>query len=136
MSERRRITVSYVGELALVRLNDRKIVDSANIEEMGIELCALVGEGSMKNILLNFDGVDFLSSAAVNKLILLDNKVKQVGGNLRLCNLRGEIREVFTLTRLNKVFHILDRFPEDDDLESWGAWVPKPTPPDGLDGRA
>ena len=34
MTERRRITVVNIGDLATVRFNDKKIVDSANIEEM------------------------------------------------------------------------------------------------------
>ncbi len=119
MSDRRRTEVSKIGELAVVRFTDKKIVDSSNIEEMGEELTALVDKEHMKHILLNFDGVDFLSSAALNKLILLDKKVKQVGGILRLCTLKAEIMEVFTITRLNRVFDI--RKSESDALKAFGV---------------
>jgi len=73
----------------------------------------------MKHVLLNFEGVDFLSSAALNKLILMDKKVKQVGGVLRLCNLKAEILEVFTITRLTRVFDI--RKSEADALKAFGV---------------
>lgn len=119
MTDRRRTVVAKIGELATVRFSDKKIVDSANIEEMGNEMTALVDKEHMKHILLNFDGVDFLSSAALNKLILLDKKVKQVGGVLRLCNLKAEIMEVFTITRLNRVFDI--RKTEGDALKAFGV---------------
>ena len=119
MTERRRITVVNIGDLATVRFNDRKIVDSANIEEMGEELMSLVDKDKMKHILLNFEGVEFLSSAALNKLILIDKKVKQAGGNLRLCSLREEIKEVFTITRLDRVFDI--RKTESDALKAFGV---------------
>lgn len=119
MSDRRRIVVSKYGELAAVRFSDKKIVDSANIEEMGEEMTSLVDTEKMKHVLLNFDGVDFLSSAALNKLILMDKKVKQVGGILRLCNLKAEIMEVFTITRLNRVFDI--RKTESEALKAFGV---------------
>lgn len=119
MTERRRTTVVNIGDLATVKFNDRKIVDSANIEEMGEELTSLVDRDKMKHVLLNFDAVEFLSSAALNKLILVDKKVKQAGGNLRLCNLRAEIMEVFTITRLNRVFDI--RKTEAEALKAFGV---------------
>lgn len=119
MAERRRITVVNIGDLATVRFNDKKIIDSANIEEMGEELAALVDQDKMKHLLLNFDGVEFLSSAALNKLILVDKKVKAAGGQLRLCNLRAEIMEVFTITRLNRVFDI--RKTESEALKAFGV---------------
>jgi anti-sigma B factor antagonist len=58
--------------------------------------------------LLNFTGVEFLSSAALNKLIILDKKVKSKEGKLVLSDLRQEIREVFAITRLDKLFTISD----------------------------
>ena len=119
MTERRRMVVAKIGELATVRFTDKKIVDSANIEEMGTEMFSIVEKDHMKHVLLNFDGVEFMSSAALNKLILMDKKVKSVGGVLRLCNLKPEIMEVFTITRLNRVFDI--RKTEDDALKAFGA---------------
>lgn len=119
MSDRRRIDVVKIGELATVRFKDKKIVDSANIEEMGAELMSLVDKDHMKHILLIFEGVDFMSSAALNKLILMDKKVKQVGGILRLCSLKAEIMEVFTITRLNRVFDI--RKTESEALKAFGV---------------
>ena len=121
MTERRRMVVAKVGELATVRFTDKKIVDSGNIEQMGEEMFSLVDKEHIKHILLNFEGVEFLSSAALNKLILMDKKVKQVGGVLRLCNLRAEIMEVFTITRLNRVFDI--RKTEKEALKAFGAAI-------------
>ena len=119
MTDRRRMVVAKMGEVATVRFTDKKIVDSGNIEEMGDEMFSLVDSDHIKHVLLNFDGVEFLSSAALNKLILMDKKVKQVGGVLRLCNLRAEIMEVFTITRLNRVFDI--RKTEVEGLKAFGA---------------
>ncbi len=118
MSDRRRMVVSKVGDLAVVKFSDRKIVDSANIEEMGEEMFSIVDKDKCKDVLLNFEGVEFMSSAALNKLILMDKRVKGAQGKLRLCNLRAEIMEVFTITRLNRVFDI--KKTEADALKAFG----------------
>ena len=121
MADRRRITVSAIADLALVRFLDRKIVDPTNIEEVGDEMFTLLEKENFKNIILNFEGVEFLGSAALNKLIMLDKKVKAAGGKLRLCALRAEILEVFTITKLTRVFDI--KKTEPDALKAFGVTI-------------
>lgn len=108
MAAHSRLEVSEVGEITVVRFTDRKILDATAIEELGGELFSLVETDNRKNLLLNFTGVEFLSSAALNKLIILDKKVKTHGGRLKMCNLRPEIAEIFSITRLDKLFDIRD----------------------------
>lgn len=106
MSTHRRITVSDDGGVSVVRFVDKKIVDSGSIEQLGEELNSLVTVDKRNMILLNFDTVEFMSSAALNKLISLNTKVKAAAGRLKLCCLRAEIKEVFTITRLDRVFDL------------------------------
>ena len=106
MVAHRRLQVSEVGEVTVVRFVDRKILDEANIQELGQELFQLVEEDNRKSLLLNFSSVEFLSSAALGKLITLDKKVKAHAGKLKLSNIRPEIYEVFAITKLNKLFDI------------------------------
>ena len=108
MTVQRRIQTSEVGGVTLVNFVDRKILDAANIQELGEELFNLVEQEGHKNVLLDFSNVEFLSSAALNKLIILDKKIKMKSGQLKLCNLMPEIREVFVITRLNQLFEIED----------------------------
>ncbi|HEY2761592.1 MAG TPA: STAS domain-containing protein [Pirellulales bacterium] len=108
MAAHRRIEISETGEVTKVRFVDRKILDEANIQELGAELFGLVEQERRRNLLLNFTNVEFLSSAALGKLITLDKKVKANGGRLKLSNIRPEIYEVFAITKLNKLFDIKD----------------------------
>ncbi|MBX7168355.1 MAG: STAS domain-containing protein [Pirellulales bacterium] len=117
MSVHRRLDVSEVGDVAVVHFVDRKILDEQNIQDLGLELFQLVETENRKKILLNFNTVDFLSSAALGKLITLDKKVKAHGGTLKLCNIRPEIYEVFAITKLNKMFDI--REDEAEALEAF-----------------
>jgi anti-sigma B factor antagonist len=117
MAVHRRLQLSLVGDVSVVRFVDRKILDEANIQELGQELFQLIEEEDRKNLLLNFSSVEFLSSAALGKLITLDKKVKARGGKLKLSNIRPEIYEVFAITKLNKLFDIKD--DEADALASF-----------------
>ena len=108
MSDHQHINVSEIGDVTHIRFSDRKIIDGNSINELGDELFALVENENRKSLLLNFEKVEFLSSAALNKLIVLDKKLKAVSGALKFCSLRPEIIEVFVITRLNQLFDIRD----------------------------
>ena len=104
----RRIDVSKIGDVTVVKFLDKKILDETNIQELGVELFGLVEQDNRKSILLNFSHVEFLSSAALGKLITLDRKVKSHKGRLKMSTIRREIYDVFQVTKLNKVFDIHD----------------------------
>jgi anti-sigma B factor antagonist len=106
MATHRRIDVSKVGDVTVVKFLDKKILDEAGILELGAELFGLVEQDNRKSLLLNFSGVEFLSSAGLGKLITLDRKVKSHRGRLKMSCIRPEILEVFQITKLNKIFDI------------------------------
>ncbi len=108
MAGYRRLDVNEVGDVTVVRFRDQKIIEDINIQELGHELFRLVEEDNRGKLLLNFSSVDFLSSAALGKLITLDKKVKSHEGVLKLSNIRPEIYEVFAITKLNRLFDIKD----------------------------
>ena len=136
MAERLYIHVRIVGDLAIVGFNQKGLIGASLVEGLGSELHSLIDHEGWKHILLNFSGVETAASAALAQLIRLDRKVKEVRGILRLCSLTPSLLEVFRASRLDRVFDIRSGSSGDDDLEIWGAWVPKPSPPDDLQGHA
>jgi anti-sigma B factor antagonist len=106
MSEYRRLDVTEVGDVTVIRFRDHKIVEDINIQELAQEMFQLVEKDRREKILLNFTTVEFLSSAALGKLITMDKKVKAAGGTLKLSNIKPEIYEVFAITKLNRLFDI------------------------------
>ncbi|MGC4001811.1 MAG: STAS domain-containing protein [Pirellulales bacterium] len=113
----RHIKVNVVNGVAVVRFVDTKIIDDLVIQELGQELFSLVEQDKQSALVLNFSNVEFLSSAALGKLITLDKKMKPLGGKVRLSNIRPEIFEVFRITKLNKLFDI-----KDDEAEAIKAF--------------
>lgn len=117
MAQFRRVQINEVGDVTVVHFRDQKIIEDLGIQELGQELVHLVETDKRQKLVLNFSSVDFLSSAALGKLITLDKKVKAQGGLLKLCNIRPEIYEVFTITRLDRLFDI-----KDDEADALAAF--------------
>ena len=91
-----------------VKFQDRNILEEAAIQQIGDELGALIEADPNPKLLLDFAGVEHLSSAALGTLITVNNKVKGKGGQLRLADIDEQIYEVFVITKLNKLFQIHD----------------------------
>ena len=67
---------------------------------------------SAEKLLINFENVSFFSSAAINKLIVLEKRMRARGGAIRLSNLRPEVRDLFSYTNLDSMFQIKDEQSE------------------------
>ncbi len=94
--------------VSVVEFADRKILEELSIQEIGEELDRLVESEPGIKLLLNFQNVDHLSSAALGMLITLNKKIKERSGALKLSDINRQIFEVFKITRLNRVFDIHD----------------------------
>jgi anti-sigma B factor antagonist len=103
---RRRLEVEQIGDVSVVNFVDKKILDEQNIQVIGEQLFSLVDQEGRRNLLLNFGNVEYLSSAALGKLITLNKKVQAAKGKLILCNIDPQIHEVFEITKLDKFFNI------------------------------
>ena len=85
---------------------DSNILDEAKIQSIGAELMECIGAASEQKLLLDFEGVSFMSSAMIGKLVLLHKKCKDAEVKLKVCNISDNVMEVFKITRLHKVFDI------------------------------
>lgn len=103
---RQKLEVEDIGEVTVVNFVDKKILDEQNIQVIGEQLFRLVDDLGRTKLLLNFSNVEYLSSAALGKLITLNKKVNATGGKLILCNIAPNIYEVFEITKLNKILNI------------------------------
>jgi anti-sigma B factor antagonist len=100
------VTVSLQKDIRVVEFTNNRILDEANIAEIGQTLAALIEERSGVKLCLDFSAVDHLSSAALGMLINANNKIRESNGQLRLANIKPQIMEVFKITRLDKLFKI------------------------------
>jgi anti-sigma B factor antagonist len=100
-----RLRVEEQGEVTLISFLDRRIFDDRTVQAIAEQLSNVVEEGNSK-LLLNFSGVEYLSSAALGKLINLHKKLSGAQGTLSMCNMIPQVFDVFAITKLDKDFNI------------------------------
>jgi anti-sigma B factor antagonist len=100
------LSVTQQKDVRVVEFTNNRILDEANIAEIGTGLNVLIDERTNPKLLLDFGSVDHLSSAALGMLINANKRVKEKNGQLRLANIKPQIFEVFVITKLNKLFRI------------------------------
>jgi anti-sigma B factor antagonist len=108
MAAHQRIDVSHSNKITVVRFKDQKIIDPEAIQELGQELFDLLEKEKCSKLVVNFANVEFLSSAALGKLITFEKLAKRHHAELILTNIAAEIFQVFAITNLDKLFQIKD----------------------------
>ena len=102
------LLVHTVQDATVVTVRGGSILDSLVIDAIARELYALVDEKATRKIVLDFAGVKFLASQAVGVLITLKKKADEIKGQVVICNMRDEIRRVFKIMNLEKLFGFYD----------------------------
>lgn len=101
------ITVLFIRE-------DR--LDANNSEELKAELRRLFESGT-KNLVIDLKEVLFIDSSGLGVMVSGYKNASVQHGSLKLSNLQSQVKSMFELTRLHRVFDI---FPTvDDALQSF-----------------
>jgi len=107
-----RIDVEYGNPVTRIRLKDDKILDQLLVKQIAEELRTLVQDEQRSQLLFDMANVTFLSSAALNNLVILNRHVGKQAGRIVLAEMQPPVREVFTYTGLNRLFTIVDSVDE------------------------
>ena len=113
-----RLLIHWIRDVTVVNFNDSSILDGAQVEQIGEQLYELVDHKDRKKLILDFSNVQLLSSSALGVLITLRTKAEQIKGRVVLCGLRKDLRKVFKITRLDKLFTFCD--DEEKALATFG----------------
>jgi len=101
-----RIEVEYGLDVTFVTFTEEKILEEEQIKELREALEAVIEKNENKKLILNFVNVKFMTSAVLGLLVRVHKKVVELGGKLQLSNLNSNLRRVFEITQLTKVFDI------------------------------
>jgi anti-sigma B factor antagonist len=101
-----RINVSNVEGVTVLRFFETRLFDDAVVRDIGEQLMAALPTGRAVRVVVDFTGVEIVSSAMLGKLILLQRRVDATDGKLRLCELGDAVRAVLRSTNLDRLFGI------------------------------
>ena len=100
------LDIEQIGDITVVAIRSQRVpVDMSDSFEEQV-MRNIEGMEAPK-VVVDFDGVKFISSAILGKLIKLNGRVvTDRQGHLELCSLDEKIAEVFKITGLEKLFSI------------------------------
>lgn len=78
-------------------------IDASNVAELQACLDDLLVQGD-HNFVIDLAEVAFMDSSGLATLVHLFKRVRLGEGDVRLCGLQPQVRRVFELVRLNRVF--------------------------------
>ena len=97
------IAVMPEGGKTLLKVVGR--IDENGAEELKRRVLEL-DTVNMKELVLDFQGVSFIGSAGIGKLLLFYKRMAPHGGRIRIINMPREIYPMFTVTKLDQIFSI------------------------------
>lgn len=100
------LEVDQIGDITVVKFTRRRLLTEEQIEDLGEQLFQLVDREGRRKLVINFAGVDRMTTALLGKLILLHRKLQAVNGWLVLCQIAPHLYEIFQMFRLPNLFAV------------------------------
>ncbi|HUX16591.1 MAG TPA: STAS domain-containing protein [Phycisphaerae bacterium] len=111
MADEKIIQVVERDGVTIARVRLEAILNEAQVQAFGKALLALADVPG-RRVILNFLGLQHLTSLALGELIRLHKRLAESGGELCLADIDPRIYELFSITRLDRLFRIFDREEE------------------------
>ncbi len=93
------------GEAAILQVSGR--IDAATAPEFE-RACRDMVTGGTKLLVLDFAGLQYMSSAGLRSLLLIRKGLEEAGGTLRLANVTGAVGQVLELSGFYAFFSCFD----------------------------
>ena len=93
---------------ALVARAQVKMVDDEALKTLTRHIDEASGAGGAQLVVLELSKVTILPSMALGLLVQMSNKCKAREQRLKLAGVPPQVRQVFTITRLDRVFQFAD----------------------------
>ncbi len=97
------ITVSDVGEVKVVRMEGS--LDTQTSPEAQSQIEQFIDQGATK-IVVNFEKLDYVSSAGLRILLTTAKRLKANGGELRIWGLNGDVQDAFRFAGFHMILTV------------------------------
>jgi len=113
------LLIQTSGDVTLVSFLDISILSHSQIRSLGDELLMIAAQKHVKNLLLDFHDVRYLSSEMLGTLVAVYKRIFTRRGRLRLCSMEADLLQLLDTLGLDRVFEI---YPDQESaLASFGT---------------
>lgn len=89
-----------------VQFTAPRILDETILEKIAQDVVAELNQSTEEKVILDFAAVQFMSSSMLGKLVMIHKKCKEFKIKLKLSGISPDIRTVFKISKLDKLFDI------------------------------
>jgi anti-anti-sigma factor len=100
------IISSTRADVPVVIIDQGRLTDDVALQELYEEIVAEVASGKKKNVVLDFELVQTVTSPGLSMLIRAKIKFDEKGAKLHLCGLGANVAEVIRATSLSRLFPV------------------------------
>jgi len=98
------VQIEDKGSAVLIQVKEERL-DAHNSGELKTQMLNLFEEGK-NNLIVDLQDVRFVDSSGLGSLVSGFKNASARSGNLKLCGLQPQVKSMFELTRLHRVFEI------------------------------
>ena len=100
------LDVRKQNDVAVVNFTTSRVLDQSNVQQLGEELDELLDTHGFTKVAMNFEHVNYMSSAVMGKLVSFYKRLQKQGGDMRLSNINPNIYEIFEIMKFDELFEI------------------------------
>ena len=97
--------------LEFVALQPSGILDGNHGNELRNQVMDLVRDGS-RTVLIDFQEISFMNSSGIGALVATLKSIKAAGATLYICSLSAQVKVIFSLTKMDRVFKTFENRQE------------------------
>lgn len=119
-----KVESATVGDILRLRVTSEsgaavKILSQEQATSLGEQMLAAVADRDRPRVLIDLRHVEVLASPVLGQLVGLRKAITARDGTLKVCNVAPGLREVFEITRMDRVFDLYNNEPQ--ALEAFAA---------------
>jgi anti-anti-sigma factor len=100
------LTFENNGPILIAQLSCAEVICPEHSNKILEEVKSHIDFSNPPHLLVDFSKVSFVATCAINMLLVVLKRVRLQGGDVYLCGLSHETRQLFDLMQLSKLFEI------------------------------
>jgi anti-sigma B factor antagonist len=108
------VTLKDVDEVSVIVFDGN--LDTNTAPQAQEQIDQVIDGGSVK-LLINFENLNYISSAGLRVLLATAKKLKAASGDLKICNLNETVQEVFDISGFSTILTVVGS--EEEALSSF-----------------
>ena len=94
-----------INDVEVLKIEGR--LDASSAKDIKEKVALLTKENRVK-LVIDMGGIDFIDSSGLGSLVASLRSVNKLGGDIKISALQDQVRAIFELTRLHRIFGIYD----------------------------